>query len=191
MTQQTRVPGATVEYLRAIARGDHEKALAWNTRLGRDGRSSARICGRDACAAGGRRGSLELERLLRRNQRRGWLPVPGSYLERHGYALFPRHWLRGHSRSVRYPEPRLVHGRSNVGHRSARRNWQAGWWLAGIEADIDCANITGVTDLTAGGAGTVFIPPPILGTKTLDRPPPPPGPPGCDPHHTLPPTSPA
>src|SRR5262245_14849413 len=24
-------------------------------------------------------------------------------------------------------------------------NWQAGWWLAGIEADIDCANITGVT----------------------------------------------
>lgn len=48
-------------------------------------------------------------------------------------------------------------------------NWQAGWWLAGIEADIDCANITGVTDLTAGGAGTVFIPRTISVTNTLDR----------------------
>jgi outer membrane immunogenic protein len=45
-------------------------------------------------------------------------------------------------------------------------NWQAGWWLAGIEADIDCANITGISNLTPpfGAVGT------FAGvTNTLDR----------------------
>jgi outer membrane immunogenic protein len=41
-------------------------------------------------------------------------------------------------------------------------NWGAGWWLAGIEADIDCANITGITNLTSAGI-TVGV------ANTLDR----------------------
>jgi outer membrane immunogenic protein len=43
-------------------------------------------------------------------------------------------------------------------------NWQAGWWLAGIEADIDCANITGNAQFT--------FPTPFFQvgvTNTLDR----------------------
>jgi outer membrane immunogenic protein len=41
-------------------------------------------------------------------------------------------------------------------------NWQAGWWLAGIEADIDCANITGISNLTTPGL-TIGV------TNTLNR----------------------
>jgi outer membrane immunogenic protein len=41
-------------------------------------------------------------------------------------------------------------------------NWQAGWWLAGIEADIDCANITGNNQI--GPAGIT-----LQVNNTLDR----------------------
>jgi outer membrane immunogenic protein len=46
-------------------------------------------------------------------------------------------------------------------------NWQAGWWLAGIEADIDCANITGNTNLNNAVGG--FVPVTIQVANTLDR----------------------
>jgi outer membrane immunogenic protein len=46
-------------------------------------------------------------------------------------------------------------------------NWQAGWWLAGIEADIDCANITGVTTLNNAVGG--FVPVTVQVANTLDR----------------------
>jgi outer membrane immunogenic protein len=46
-------------------------------------------------------------------------------------------------------------------------NWQAGWWLAGIEADIDCANITGVTTLNNAVGG--FVPVTVQAANTLDR----------------------
>jgi outer membrane immunogenic protein len=41
-------------------------------------------------------------------------------------------------------------------------NWQAGWWLVGIEADIDCANITGNSAISVAGV-TLQV------NNTLDR----------------------
>jgi outer membrane immunogenic protein len=46
-------------------------------------------------------------------------------------------------------------------------NWQAGWWLAGIEADIDAANITGTNNLNNAVGG--FVPVTIQTVNTLDR----------------------
>jgi outer membrane immunogenic protein len=46
-------------------------------------------------------------------------------------------------------------------------NWAAGWWLVGIEADIDAANITGTASLNNAVAG--FVPVSIQTTNTLDR----------------------
>jgi len=48
-------------------------------------------------------------------------------------------------------------------------NWQAGWWLAGIEADIDCANITGISNLTTPGVIPGFVPVTVGVVNTLDR----------------------
>ena len=48
-------------------------------------------------------------------------------------------------------------------------NWQAGWWLAGIEADIDFANITGSGTVTAGGGPLAGGLPTLRIDNTLDR----------------------
>ena len=48
-------------------------------------------------------------------------------------------------------------------------NWQAGWWLAGIEADIDAANVTGTANLTSTGILPGFVPVTIQAVNTLDR----------------------